>query len=321
MSKRGRLIIAGSMCLSIVIAACSSEEPSGQGLVVVATTSIVGDIASGIVGEQGEVEVLIPVGADAHDFAPSAQQVSLISTADLVVANGLGLESGLGDVLASALDDGVTVIELAPLVDPLPFSSPEHTEDEEGEHEDLDPHFWMDPVRVGQAAVALGEAMTELAPDGDWQGNAADYAAEMSSAHASRGDLLDGIGPDRRQIITNHESFGYFAERYGFEILGVVIPGGSTLAEPSSAHLAELIGLMRETGARVVFAETSQPTTLAEAVAAEIGDEVQVVELYTESLGEAGSGAESLSGMLVTNAELIVSALGQPGLASSRWIG
>ena len=309
--RRGRvLIIAGSLCLSIVIAACSAEEPTGQGPVIVATTSILGDIADGIVGGQGEVEVLIPVGADAHDFAPSAQQVSLISTADLVVANGLGLESGLQDVLASAAADGVTVIELAPLVDPLPFSSPERADGNEEEHEDLDPHFWMDPVRVAEAAVALGDEMAGLVPDGDWQQQAADYAAEMSSAHATIGDLLDGIAPDRRQMITNHESFGYFAERYGFEILGVVIPGGSTLAEPSSAHLAELIGLMRETGARVIFAETSRPTNLAVAVAAEMGDEVQVVELFTESLGGPGSGAESLSGMLIANAELIASALG-----------
>ena len=86
-TKRGlSLVIAGSLCLSVVVAGCTAEEPTGQGPVVVATTSILGDIASGVVGQQGEVEVLIPVGADAHDFAPSAQQVSLISTADLVVA-------------------------------------------------------------------------------------------------------------------------------------------------------------------------------------------------------------------------------------------
>lgn len=309
--KRGHGVIAGSLCLLVVVAGCTAEEvPTGQGPVVVATTSILGDIAAGVVGEQGEVEVLIPLGADAHDFAPSAQQVSLISTADLVVANGLGLESGLQDVLASAVDDGVPVIELAPLVDPLPFPSPQGAEGEEDEHRDLDPHFWMDPVRVADAAVALGDEMAGLVPDGDWGQHAADYAAEMSSAHAVIGGLLDGIAPDQRQMITNHESFGYFAERYGFEILGVVIPGGSTLAEPSSAHLAELIGLMRETGARLIFAETSQPSTLTDAIAAEMGDEVEVVELFTESLGGPGSGAETLSAMLIANAELIASALG-----------
>lgn len=304
-------LIAGSLCLLLAVAGCTAEEvPTGQGPVVVATTSILGDIASGVVGEQGVVEVLIPLGADAHDFAPSAQQVSLISTADLVVANGLGLESGLQDVLASAADDGVPVIELAPLVDPLPLPSPQGAEGGENGVRDLDPHFWMDPVRVADAAVALGDEMAGLVPDGDWRQRAADYAAEMSSAHAVIGDLLDGIAPDQRQMITNHESFGYFAERYGFEILGVVIPGGSTLAEPSSAHLAELIGLMRETGARVIFAETSQPSTLADAVAAEMGDEVEVVELFTESLGGPGSGAETLPAMLIANAELIASALG-----------
>jgi zinc/manganese transport system substrate-binding protein len=113
-------------------------------------------------------------------------------------------------------------------------------------------------------------------------------------------------------MVTNHEAFGYFAAHYGFLVLGVVIPGGSTLAEPSSAHVAELVGIMERTGARVVFAETSRPTALAEAVAAELGEEVEVVELFTESLGGPGSGAESLPEMLVTNAERIAAALGTP---------
>ena len=111
-------------------------------------------------------------------------------------------------------------------------------------------------------------------------------------------------------MVTNHEAFGYFAARYGFETIGVVIPGGSTLAEPSSAELADLVEIMEQSGTNVIFAETTQPTTLAEAVAAELGDDVEVVELFTESLGGPGSGAETLSEMLLTNAGRISEALG-----------
>jgi zinc/manganese transport system substrate-binding protein len=111
-------------------------------------------------------------------------------------------------------------------------------------------------------------------------------------------------------MVTNHEAFGYFAARYGFEVIGVVIPGGSTLAEPSSAELAALVEIMESESVRVIFAETSQPTALAEAVAAELGGDVDVVELFTESLGPPGSGAETLSKMLLTNAERISAALG-----------
>jgi zinc/manganese transport system substrate-binding protein len=111
-------------------------------------------------------------------------------------------------------------------------------------------------------------------------------------------------------MVTNHEAFGYFADRYGFEILGVVIPGGSTLAQPSSAELAGLVEVMEQSGTRAIFAETTEPTTLADAVAAELGDDVEVVELFTESLGGPGSGAETLAAMLLTNAGRISEALG-----------
>jgi zinc/manganese transport system substrate-binding protein len=276
----------------------------------VATTSILGDIASNVVGDEGTVEVLIPIGVDAHDFAPSARQAGLVADADLVVANGLGLEAGLGDVLASAARDGVEVIEVAPLLDPLPFS--QQGDEEVEEHGGLDPHFWMDPARVADAAMALAERLAAVQPDGAWRERATMFASVMEATDDEIEGVLGSIPDQRREMVTNHEAFGYFAAHYGFLVLGVVIPGGSTLAEPSSAHLAELVGIMERTGARVVFAETSRPTALAEAVAAELGEEVEVVELFTESLGGPGSGAESLPEMLVTNAERIAAALGTP---------
>lgn len=310
-SSRRASSLAWLLSMALALVACAEgAEPDEEGPLVVATTSILGDIASNVVGDEGRVEVLIPIGVDAHDFAPSARQVSLVATADLVVANGLGLESGLQDILASATRDGVVLVELAPLVDPLPFSHPgDPGEDDGDEHEDLDPHFWMDPIRVADAALALGDDLAARQPEGAWRERAAAYASKMTTTDASVDDLLAAISPDDRQMVTNHESFGYFAERYGFEILGVVIPGGSTLADPSSAQLADLIEIMGQTDARVIFAETSRPTTLAAAVAGEMGEDVEVVELFTESLGDPGSGAETLSEMLITNAGRIATAL------------
>jgi zinc/manganese transport system substrate-binding protein len=276
---------------------------------VVATTSIIGDIAAGVIGDEGRVEVLIPIGVDAHDFQPSAQQAQLIAEADLVVANGLGLEEGLRDVLESAATDGAEIIELGPLVDPLPFSGPGDLEEEE-EHGSEDPHFWMDPIRVGDAAVALGEVLSVSHPEGDWQQRAGGYAAEMEATDRAIVGLVESIPPEARLLVTNHEAFGYFAARYGFEVIGVVIPGGSTLAEPSSAEIAALVETMEREGVQVIFAETSQPSALAEAIASELGTDAQVIELFTESLGPQGSGAETLSEMLLTNAERIAAALG-----------
>jgi zinc/manganese transport system substrate-binding protein len=288
------------LLVALTLAACSGgQEEAEDGLAVVATTSIVGDIAAGVIGDEGEVEVLIPIGVDAHDFSPSSQQASLLATADLVLANGLGLEAGLEDVLASVADDGVQVLELAPLVEPIEFR----------DGGALDPHFWMDPVRVGDAALAVADAL-DAHHLGGWQERAASYASGMEASDGEIEGILGVVPQGHREMVTNHEAFGYFAARYGFETIGVVIPGGSTLTEPSSAELADLVEVMEHSGTRAIFAETTQPTAIAEAVAAELGNDVEVVELFTESLGEPGSEAETLSEMLLTNARRISGALG-----------
>jgi zinc/manganese transport system substrate-binding protein len=121
--------------------------------------------------------------------------------------------------------------------------------------------------------------------------------------------MLADIPASRRKLVTNHDSLGYFADRYGFEIIGAVVPGGSTLGDPSSAELAGLVEKISSAGVPAIFAETTEPTALAEAVAREVGDDVVVVELYTGSLGEQGSGADTLIGMLLTDAGRIAGAL------------
>jgi len=303
--------ITVTLTLGLMIAGCGTAgQTSEDGVLVVATTSIIADIASNVIGDDGVVEFLIPLGTDSHDFSPSAQQAARLAEADLVVANGLGLEASMMDILESAKADGAVIVELAPLVDPIPFAGPEHEEADDDDQRHDDPHFWMDPVRVGSAAIALAESLTANYPDGDWLSRAEAYAGEMEATDAAIREMVEDLPEQSRKIVTNHEAFGYFAHRYGFEVVGVVIPGGSTLAEPSSAELAELVDVMRQEDVRVIFGETSSPTNLADAVAAELGEEVAVIQLFTESLGPSGSEAETLSQMLFDNAQRIVAALG-----------
>jgi zinc/manganese transport system substrate-binding protein len=138
-----------------------------------------------------------------------------------------------------------------------------------------------------------------------------DYLAELESLHLEVEGLLAGIPAEDRVLVTNHEVFGYFADRYDFDVLGVIIPGGSTLAEPSAEDLADLAREIDERGVPAIFAETSSPTRLADALAAE-GTDVEVVELYSESLGEPGSPGDTYTGMVRTNAERIAAALSRP---------
>lgn len=325
-------ILGVVLAVLLILTGCGSAAgDSGDDLRVVATTSIWGDVVANIVGDDATVDVLIPTGADAHDFEPTSGQIASLQEADLVIANGLGLEETMEDTLQTAVADGANVFEVAPDLDPIAFSAEEndHEDEEEredegedhedeGEHEDEDeshdhqgedPHVWFDPLRLATAAELIAERLTEIDSSVDWQQRAADYAAQLIRADEEISQIVGEIDPQARKLVTNHEAMGYFAHRYEFEMIGVVIPGGSTLADPSSAELAALVEEIEHEDVNVIFAETTQPTRLAEAVAAEVERDVTVVELYTESLGEPGSEADTVIGMLLTDARLIAEAL------------
>ncbi|HEX9854923.1 MAG TPA: metal ABC transporter substrate-binding protein [Acidimicrobiia bacterium] len=313
-TRRGAWLLA---VLAVVAPSASCGGPpdgTADSLTVVVTTTPLGDLVRNVVGEAATVEVLMPVGADAHEFQLSAEQVARLATADLVVVNGLGLEARMEDALETI--DGAKVLALAPLLDPQPFdldasSEPCDPTASQDDHEGdaCDPHVWTDPLRMVDAARIVGRRLDQLDPSADFSARADEYAAELMRADSEITEILSVVPAGSRKIVTNHEALSYFARRYELDVIGVVIPGGSTLAAPSSAELAALVDVIEEAGARAIFAETVEQSALAEAVASEVGDDVSVVELYTESLGEPGSGADSLIGMLVTNARRIAEAL------------
>ncbi len=303
--------------LGLVASGCSaSSSNDSTGITVVATTTIWADVASQIVGDAGSVVSLMPVGADPHGFQASSSQVAAMVSADLVVANGLGLESGLADVLEIAQIDGANVLWVGLTAHPVSAVSGSRTCLELSasagvdEPQGCDPHVWMDPDRVALAAVAIADALEWVDDSVDWHARASAYGRELATAAQSIESTLSPIPDERRKLVTNHDSLGYFASRFDLEVIETVVPSGSSLAEPSSGDLADLVERMIEEEVDVIFAETTDPTGLAEAVASEVGDDVSVVELYTGSIGRPGSGADSLIGMLTTNAELIAEALG-----------
>lgn len=324
-------------CLAIVavgaLAACGDDDattssdaaqPSADATVVV-TTSILGDVVRNLVGDDAQVEVVMPPNADPHDFAPSARQAAAMRSADVLVVNGLGFEEGLIDTIEAAEGDGVVVVTATDGVDELlklqGAHDHGHSEEEGDEHADEgeehadegdDPHVFTDPARMAQVAGHIAEELAEHLDGLDSEAHrdrVADYVGQLEALDAEVEELLDEVPDERRVLVTNHDVFGYLADRYGFEVLGVIIPGGSTLAEASARELAELAEEIEAEGVPAIFAEVSSPSQLADALAAE-GQEVEVVELFTESLGEEGSGAETYLEMVRTNAERIADALG-----------
>lgn len=300
--------------LAAAVGACGSNRADDDRLLVVATTNVIGDVVSDLVGDQGQVEVLMEAGVDPHAFSPSAAQVGLINRADLVVANGLLLEAGLHDSLVSAAEDGIIVLELAPELDPIAFAADhegdhDHDDDDHA-HGELDPHFFLDPVRMAQAVDVVAAALSEVEPDVPWESRAATVRADLEALHAEIEEILAVIPPERRKLVTDHDSLAYFADRYDFDVVATITMGTSTLAEPSASSLARLAQLLDEEGVRHIFVDTTAPTALAEAVAAELGGEASVHRIHTGSLGPPGSGADTYAGMMRTNAATIAEALG-----------
>jgi zinc/manganese transport system substrate-binding protein len=166
----------------------------------------------------------------------------------------------------------------------------------------------MDPLRVADAVELIAGELAALDSSVDWEANASVYADQLRALDAEVVSMLAAVPEERRKLVTNHDAFGYFAERYEFEVVGTVIPGGATLADPSSAELAELVEVLVDENIDVIFAETIEPAALAEAVAAEV-DGASVVELFTGSLGESGSGAETYVDFVRSNASRVADAL------------
>jgi zinc/manganese transport system substrate-binding protein len=320
MSRTALTGSAGLAAAVLLLAGCAASDPdagaSGDaGIEVIATTTVWGDVAGQIVtcAGSGNTTTLMPIGTDPHDFTASSKDVATMAAADLVIANGLGLEEGLKDSLAAVSQEGVAVLELAPLLDPIPFGESTHAEEEptEGEedgHDGDDPHVWLDASRVAAAATLIGAELAERTGNQSFATCGEQVAAELTDLDAEIRTTLGSVPVDRRILVTDHDAFGYFARAYDFEVAGVVIPGGSTLAKPSSAEMAELAQTVRATGVPAIFANTANPLALVEALATEVGD-IEVVELYEGSLGEAGSGADTYQGMMRTNAQRITDAL------------
>ena len=177
------------------------------------------------------------------------------------------------------------------------------------DHGTLDPHFWFDPIRVKTAVTVIAAHLSAIDPENRsvYLQNAAEYGQELDELHAWTQEQVSAVEPENRLLVTSHDSLSYFAELYGFEIVGLVIPSLGTDVEPSAQHISGVVRVVREHDIAAVFGETTVSERLAQAVARETGAEL--VQLYSGSLGPEGSGADTYLRMVRTNVERIVEAL------------
>jgi zinc/manganese transport system substrate-binding protein len=291
--RRVVALLAAAVAALPVVAACDSDQGAGDGRpTIVVTTTVLGAVVSELVGDAAEVQVLMPDGIDPHDFQPSARDAAALGDAGLVVENGLDLEEGLGDAIEGARDDGVAVFTATDHVElrEAGGDADDHSEEEhaEEEHGTEDPHIWMDPLAMRDVAVALAPVVRdELGLDLATRDE--DLAGRLEALDEELRGTLAAIPAERRRLVTGHESMGYFADRYGFELVGALIPSLSSQAQVSASNLAGLREQIEREGVPTVFTERGTPPGVAEAIGEQTG--ARVVEIATHDLPDDGSYA------------------------------
>lgn len=282
----------------------SAANLNGEPLQVIASTSIIGNVVTQVGGNSIALTTLIAPGQDPHSYEPGAQTLTAVAQADVIFVNGWDLEESLVHNLESIGKD-VPIVAISANIKPLPLK--------DNEHSGADPHVWFDIQNVVQWTENVARILAALDPANAaaYQDNAAAYKAELIALEADVKEQLAVLPPEKRVLVTNHDSFAYFAQAYDFEILGTVVPGSSTIAEPSATDLTTLISTMEAHGVCTIFTETTVSDNLSQTVAAELDvcDAVQVVPLYTGAIGPTGSGAESYIAMFRANVEAIVAGL------------
>ncbi|PWH20597.1 MAG: ABC transporter substrate-binding protein [Ardenticatenia bacterium] len=339
-------LVLGALPSASVYAVTPTPQttPEVVPLRVVAIEPFLADIAQNVAGECLKITSLIPLGVDPHSFEPTPNDLRTLAESDVLIIHGAGLEEFLQELLESAggryqlieATEGLTPRGLHEEADHHEgeLEGEEHDEEEHGyadeevsesaseeghgenlsevhlHHHEGDPHFWLDPNYVIHYVENIRDGLSQVDPAGAafYAQNADAYIAQLQDLDRWIREQVVQVPPERRLLVTNHESFGYFADRYGFRVVGTILPGVSTGVSPSAQQLAQLIDLIHETGAPAIFLETGSNPQLAEQIARETGVRV-VSDLYTHSPSPPDGPAPTYLDMMRYNTAAIVEAL------------
>lgn len=290
-----RIAFSWMFILALTLASCSGVKAPD----ILTTSTILADVTHNVVGDRFSVGPLLPVGADPHSYQPTPQDTAKISESKVLVINGAEYESFLGSLIESA-DGQRPVIDASAGVRLLTDA-----QDEAG----IDPHLWLDPNNVISYVENIREGLVQFDPQGAqaYEANANAYIADLQELDAWINGQLAQIDPQRRLLITNHETLGYFADRYGFRVVGTVLESSSSDASPSAEQMAALIEQIKLYEAPAIFLDASDNPQLAQQIAAETGVRV-ITDLHFESLTN-GAPAATYIDMMRDNVTKIIAAL------------
>ena len=278
------------VCLVALLPACSSSEPETSARPnIVVTYSVLGSVVSELVGDRATVTVLIPDGQDPHDFQPSARDIETINNADIVISNGLDFEEGLEDVLAAAIENGVSVYmvgENMTVREPdEDHAEEDHAEEDGHDHGAGDPHLWLSPLSFTQALPSLTTAINKATGLSIDETTALDQLTKLDNEITEVIDTIESC-----VMVSGHDEMGYFADRYGCTVIGAIIPSFSTTSEATAKQIADLKVLAASNNVKAVFTGLGTPAEVSEQLASELG--IAAVSLSTHYLNGAANYRE-----------------------------
>jgi ABC-type Zn uptake system ZnuABC Zn-binding protein ZnuA len=311
MKKIFNTIIRFNILTLLFLTSCgSAPQANSNALKVLASTSVLADIAQNVAGDRVQVDSLLPIGADPHAYQPVPSDITKIADSNLLILNGLEYEYFIESLLENAGGERIIVEATSGLT---PHEDNDHADEAESgeghEHEAGDPHIWLDPNLVITYVENIRDGFIQVDPDGKevYKKNAEAYINQLKELDAWIVEQVNQIPVEKRLLVTNHEALNYFAERYGFEVVGTILPSASTNAQASAQQMANLIDEIKASGVPAIFLSDVENATLAEQIASET--DVKIVnDLHLESLTN-GAPAETYLDMMRHNVNLIVDAL------------
>lgn len=297
-----RLVVILTIVI-LALSACGQPSSSGTtGPVILTSTTFLADITRNVAGDRVRVESISPLGADPHSYQPVPRDMAKITESKVLIINGLDYDQFIQPLIKNA--GGTPLIVTAS--DGL---EARQMKEETGETV-TDLHMWMAPTRIIKYVENIRDGLTKADPDGAdvYKTNGDAYISELQELDTWITEQVAQIPQERRLLVTNHDSLGYFAENYGFKVIGTIVPGVSSNASPSAQQIAALIDEIKATGAPAVFLNISDNPRLADQVAKET-DITVVTDLYIESLSLSDGPAATYIDMMKHNVMRIVNAL------------
>jgi len=287
----------------------ASSAASGD-VTVVATTTQAADLARAVAGDRAQVTGLIPPNADPHDYEVRPGDIKALADADVVIRSGGDLDDWLADAIESSGSDARELV----LIDEVDTIEGDHGHEEEDEHadeeEEIDPHWWQDPHNATKAVAAIEATLAAADADGadSYARNAADYDRRLTALDGAVADCIDQLPPAQRKLVTTHDALGYYANRYGLDVVGAVIPSLSTQAQASAGEVSELVDTIKREQVKAIFAESSVNPKLEQVVADQAGAEIGKA-LWADTLGPEGSDGDTYLKSIAANTRAIVDGL------------